>query len=475
LKQAVTLLEEVLQGNLFPDMVITVKKKLALAYLRLGERNNCVYNHSAAACILPISGNGIHKDQLGSSKAIEVYTELLEYDPSDLESKWLLNIAYMTLGKYPDAVPEKFLLKGLGVDEVTGIKPFAEVASNIGIAPKSMAGGAIMEDFDNDGDLDVIVSSWGLEEEGMHYFRNNGDGSFSDLSKSSKLNIIRGGLYIVQTDYNNDGYKDVYVARGAWKGVFGQEPSSLLRNNGDGTFTDVTVESGLNVIGPGQAAVWADFNNDGWLDLYVGKESVDPFDGRFAQLYINNKKGGFDDKSVEANCKIIGFIKGVTAGDYNNDGWMDIFVCGMDGSKRLLRNDGIKNSTIHFTDVSDAAGFTADNSKTFSTWFWDFDNDGWEDILMAGYGINDLSIAVAAASEAAKVPFNNVGGAILYRNNHNGTFTNVSDAMGLNKVIFAMGANFGDIDNDGYLDMYFGTGNPLFESISPNNVQKCGG
>ncbi|MEJ0080692.1 MAG: VCBS repeat-containing protein [Puia sp.] len=136
-----------------------------------------------------------------------------------------------------------------------------------------MGGGVIIDDFNNDGYLDIITSSWGLEDN-MHYYRNNKNGTFTDVSEVSGISKIKGGLNIIQADYNNDGYTDIFVLRGAWLREFGRQPCTLLRNNGDGSFTDVTVESGLLTFGPTQTAVWGDFNNDGWLDLFVGKETV---------------------------------------------------------------------------------------------------------------------------------------------------------------------------------------------------------
>ena len=108
----------------------------------------------------------------------------------------------------------------------------------------------------------------------MRYYRNNANGTFTDISDSSGLGYLTGGLHIMQTDYNNDGFKDIFVLRGGWKGKFGKQPNSLLRNNGDGTFTDVTKESGLLSFHPSQTATWADFNNDGWLDVFIGNETT---------------------------------------------------------------------------------------------------------------------------------------------------------------------------------------------------------
>ena len=147
------------------------------------------------------------------------------------------------------------------------------MASPLSLDVNNMAGGCIIDDFDNDGFLDIVTSSWGMDEE-MHYFRNNGDGSFTDQSASTKLKELTGGLNLMQMDYNNDGFKDIFVLRGAWlRGNYGKQPNSLLKNNGDGTFTDVTITSGMLSFHPTQTATWNDFNNDGWLDVFIGNES----------------------------------------------------------------------------------------------------------------------------------------------------------------------------------------------------------
>ncbi len=472
-QQALGSLDTVLRVTDQPAVSRLVRKIMAIAWLRIGERANCLYNHTAEACVFPIRGSGIHTNKTGSSHAIELYEGLLREDSTDLESRWLLNIAYMTIGQYPSGVPSPWLLKGLGEDSTEAgaakaeIKPFIEAAMGTGLDVNNMAGGSLVEDMDNDGNLDVVTSSWDLEES-MHYSHSNGDGTFTDRSALSGLKQITGGLNIMQTDYNNDGLKDIFVLRGAWKGHYGREPVSLLRNNGDGSFTDVTKVSGLFSLHPTQTAVWADFNNDGWLDVFVGAESSG--DEIFpCELYLNNHDGTFTESALAANCQVVDFVKGVTAGDFNNDGWPDIFISSLSGEKRLLRNDGIQNGCVHFTDVAEAAGIKANHSSTFSTWFWDFDNDGWPDILVCNYQ-NDKSLAAYSAAEALHQPIGRAGRLILYRNNHDGSFTDVSDTVGLTQVVFAMGANFGDIDNDGFPDMYFGTGNPLYQSVIPNKL-----
>jgi len=449
-----------------------VRNDLALAYLRLGERNNCISGHSSGSCIFPIRDKGVYTDPDASLKGIEMYQELLRQNPNDLTSRWLLNLAYMTIGQYPGKVPPQWLIPGLDTDTSSyKVKPFQDMAGSLKLnAHRNMAGGTIIDDFNNDGYLDIVTSCWDLEES-MHYFKNNGDGTFTDVSKESGLSAIKGGLNIIQADYNNDGFTDILVLRGAWLGEMGGQPVTLLRNNGDGTFTDVTVESGLLSFGPTQTATWADFNNDGWLDLFIGHETTSPYHPHPAELFINNHDGTFTNVTVQAGCDLLGFTKGVVAADYNNDGWPDIFVSNLDGHKILLKNKGVKSNIPQFEDVTHEAGLDKEITKTFPTWFFDYDNDGWPDIFVCGYKF-DGRLAQTAAAEALNLPLGDVGKMHLYRNNHDGSFTDVSKEVGLDRPVFAMGANFGDIDNDGWLDMYLGTGNPDFTSLIPNRMFK---
>ncbi len=214
-------------------------------------------------------------------------------DPTDLESRWLINLAYMTIGVPPQDVPKNYFIDfNSNKDSTAHIKPFKDVSIPTGLNTDNLAGGAIVEDFNNDGYLDLITSSWSLKE-GMHYFISNTKDGFTDVTEQSGLKEITGGLNIMQMDYNNDGFKDIFVTRGGWMANLGKEPNSLLRNNGDGTFTDVTEQSGLLTFRPSQTATWADFNNDGWLDVFVGNESTPDSEIFPCELYISNKNGTF--------------------------------------------------------------------------------------------------------------------------------------------------------------------------------------
>jgi len=461
-----------LTGN--PVIFNQLQQYFALASLRYGERTNCLDKHMAESCIFPLKGMGMHQDETGSRGAIKIYEQILKAHPDDLESRWLLNIAYMTVNGYPKQVPAAYLIPDLDKDTSgIAIKPFTDIAANLKLDTKNNAGGVITDDFNNDGYLDIITTDWIIGTGKMHYFKNDTKGGFTDVTEQAGLGSLSGGLNIIQADYNNDGYLDLFILRGAWlPGKFGKEPNSLLRNNGDGTFTDVTVQSGLLSFHPTQTAVWKDFNNDGWLDIFIGNETTATADPQPCELYLNNGDGTFKEVATEAGCNLTGFIKGVTSADYNNDGWPDIYISTVSGTRTLLKNDGLTGGKLHFTDVTHQAGLDDIHVKTFTAWFWDYDNDGWPDIFVCGYDPGQRSMAYATAAEALRQTDPGVSTMYLYHNNHNGTFTNVTKQAGLDKTCFTMGANFGDFDNDGYLDMYMATGNPDYKTLVPNRLFK---
>lgn len=445
-------------------------RDMGISYLRQGERANCIAGHAAASCVLPIHGLGVHQDKTGSLKAIDVYTKIVRNNPDDLESRWLLNLAYMTVNEYPENVPADLLIPGMEGDTIVKVKPFNDIAGGLAIDVNDMSGGSIVDDFDNDGYLDIVTSSIDLEEP-MHYFQNLRDGRFADISESSGLNKISGGLNLLQADYDNDGDKDILVLRGAWKGEFGEEPNSLLRNNGDRTFTDVTTQAGILTFHPTQTATWNDFNNDGWLDLYVGNESDIVRKLRPCEFYINNHDGTFTEIAAKAGADVKLFVKAVTSGDYDNDGWQDIFISTMNDQRVLLRNMGINNGNVTFRNVTAEAHIDRETNRTFTSWFFDYDNDGWLDIFSCDYTYaRPLSFYTAAEKLGRQEGCQKK--ILLYHNNHDGTFTEVATDLGLNRTTFGMGGNFGDIDNDGYLDMYVGTGNPQYQSLVPNKMYK---
>ncbi|HEY5228313.1 MAG TPA: CRTAC1 family protein, partial [Opitutaceae bacterium] len=255
-----------------------------------------------------------------------------------------------------------------------------------------------------------------------------------------------------------------------WMGTEGHYPCSLLRNNGDFTFTDVTEEAGLLRFHPTGTAVWFDYNNDGWVDLFIANESREG-DRNACELYRNNGDGTFTECAAENGLDLVGFFKGVVSADFNNDGRPDLYLSRLDGPKLLMRNDGPAGADASarakwkFTDVAEAAGVTEPPS-TFACWFFDYNNDGWPDIFVAGYAIEDVG---DVAADYLGLPYSGQR-AKVYCNNKDGTFTDVTRELGLDKLLPGMGANFGDLDNDGWLDFYVGTGNPDLSSLMPNRM-----
>jgi hypothetical protein len=459
--------EEILtQGGLKLDAATAGQMRVfkATAMLRLGEQENCIENHNSASCLFPLEPAAYHKLPRGSRGAIAFLTEQLKESPQDLSARWLLNLAYMTVGEYPDKVPAAFLIEPKTFQSDYNLQRFHDVAGPLGVNVNGLAGGCVLDDFDNDGLIDIMVSSWGFEGD-LHYFHNDGDGHFSDRTEEAGLAGLMGGLNIVQTDYNNDGFLDLLVMRGAWAGKAGRLPVSLLRNNGDGTFTDVTEEAGLGSAHPRQTAVWFDYDADGWLDLFIGNETTDLSDPDSCELYHNNRDGTFTECAAACGLNITRFVKGVTTLDYDNDGRPDLYISCRDSQNLLFHNDG-PDASGHwkFTDVTERSGLRA--ATNFSTWSFDYDNDGWEDIFVSGYSIRNVG---DIAADYLGLPNAGVRSK-LYHNNHDGTFSDVTEAAHLNHVFLTMGCNYGDLDNDGWLDFYLGTGNPDFSVLTPKRM-----
>jgi hypothetical protein len=457
---------------------------LAVSYLRIGEQENCIGSHTSDSCLLPIRSSGVHRFQSGSRHATEEFSTILKDDPDDLSARWLLNIAYMTLGEYPEKVPEDFLIPEEAFRSEYDLKQFHDIAPGLGLATVNHSGGAIMEDLDGDGYLDIMTSGSHIRDP-LHFYHNNADGTFSERTTEAGLSGLVGGLNLIHADYNNDGYPDVFVLRGAWMKKGGHHPDSLLRNNGNGTFADVTEEAGLLSFHPSQTAAWGDYDNDGWLDLFIGNES-DPQDPHPSELFHNNGDGTFTEcVAAVLGVADLGYVKGVVWGDYDNDGRLDLYVSRLGRLNALFHNNGpaqhvelagAGNSSqqgVHkkipswsFTDVSVRAK-VLEPSDSFPTWFWDYDNDGWLDIFVSGWralgGVGDVAADYLGLPHRGEPPR-------LYRNNRNGTFSNVTGSAKLNKLLLTMGCNFGDLDNDGFLDFYLGTGSPDLGMLTPNRM-----
>ena len=477
-----------LRGQLSPLMANQTLFRLGVAYLRQGETQNCCPNEigiesNPDSCILPLRDGAIHTQQEGSLQAITYLTEVLRNTtvelPLHLEARWLLNIAYMTIGGYPEQVPKPYLLPPEAFQSAKEMPRFTNIAPHLGLDTFDLSGGAIVDDFDNDSYLDIVVSTWDPAGQ-IRFFRNDRDGTFSERTEQAGLLGLYGGLNLLQGDYNNDDNVDILVLRGAWLEAAGQHPNSLLRNNGDGTFTDVTFDAGLGEVHyPTQTGSWGDYDNDGDLDLYIGNESTETFTAP-CQLFRNNGNGTFSDVAAQAGVQNYRFTKSVIWGDYNGDRLLDLYVSNFKGANRLYRNNGSGT----FTDV--AAELNIDlPMRSFPAWFWDFDNDGALDLYVSAYsaGIshlaaNALGISIGTPSPAAATesrttyhnrPNPNEGGLPhLYRGTGQGGFNEVAQQYNLVQPSAPMGSNFGDLDNDGYLDFYLGTGYPDYKNLMPS-------
>ena len=443
----------------YPDggEVQRLLEELAITSLKAGELSNRINPSARLVCTLPLGNQQGYEDAQASSNAIRYFLRLLEIDPENIKYRWLLNVSHMTLGTYPAGVPEQFLIPRELLATDYDIGRFQEVSSEVGLNAVNLAGGSIMDDFDNDGLYDIVTSTWDPGGP-IIYYHNDGTGMFSDYTARAGLAGQLGGLNIVQTDYNNDRLLDILVMRGAWLHNKGKMRMSLLRNNGDGTFSDVTRQANLAAPAyPSQSAAWADYDNDGDLDLFSCNESEPPLQFP-SQLFRNEGDGTFTDVASQAGVQNMRFCKGSVWGDYDNDGDPDLYVSNLLFENRLYRNNGDGS----FTDVAPALGVT-EPSSSFATWFWDYNNDGWLDLFVAGYGSKIENVA----ADYLGLP-NNGERMRLYRNDGGGGFTDVTRETGLYRVHLAMAANFGDMDNDGFPDFYLGTGAPSYDVVAPN-------
>lgn len=445
-------LMESIAGSVPKDVQQQVYYLFGVANLRDAETVNCVHCINSERCLFPISGAGVHEDKSSSRHALEYFTKALELNPEDRKARWLLNVTYMTLGEHPDKVPPQYLIdpaKFAGAQSPVG--EFSNIAGDLKINVKGCAGGVIVDDFDGDFDLDVVFSSWETNAS-LVYFTNNGDGTFTDNSKSANLEGINGGLNLVQGDYDNDGDLDVLVLRGAWLENFGRHPKSLLRNDGHGRFLDVTYAVGLGEDNyPTQSASWADFDRDGDLDLYVGNEAYP------CQLF-ENKGGRFSEITKQAGVINGGPTKAVAWGDYDQDGWPDIYVSNLGGANLMYRNqhDGT------FVNVAKELGIEGP-FFSFPVWFWDANNDGLLDLYVSSYkpGLEHVVGDYLGMPESTEPD-------AFYFGTAEGKFEDRREQYGFTRVTQPMGVNTGDIDNDGFLDFYIGTGYVDYEGLIPN-------
>ncbi|MHB1560162.1 MAG: FG-GAP-like repeat-containing protein [Isosphaeraceae bacterium] len=429
-----------------------------IAALRRGEIENCVACLGPSSCILPIAPEAVHQRTEGSREAIRWFTEYLDQRPDDLGARWLLNIASMTLGEYPGKVPAAYLIPTDAFRSRHEAGRFVNIAQGVGLGSRgpNMLGGSAFDDFNGDGRPDIMVLSgdWDL---GGSLFINRGDGSFEDRGGLSHLADQKMAVNLVHADYDNDGDLDVLALRGGWETPY---RLSLLRNRGDGVFDDVTVAAGLGEPIASQSAGWGDYDNDGLLDLYVAGEYHDRNATALnhCRLYHNRGDGTFQNVAATAGVLNERWAKGVAWGDYDDDGDQDLYVSNMNGPNRLYRNQG--DGT--FADVAPELGLTGPEDS-FSCWFWDYDNDGRLDLFVTGFNATLGDVVADQLGRPARGERPR-----LYHNLGPSGFREVAAEVGLDRVTLPMGSNFGDIDNDGFLDVFLATGRPPYSMLIPD-------
>ena len=412
--------------SVYPDLVPAFRE-LGEAYLRQGQLAN----------------------------AIQAYRLILELSPGDLLARWNLRLAYTQQGDDPADLERRYQItlseEGVATSPVT----FTDVAPQLGVATVSRGRGSAWGDYDGDGDADLFTVG---TMEPHHLYRNDGDGVFVDVTDAAGLADRPSGWASLFFDFDRDGDLDLLVTRDGW---LGDAPNSLYRNNGAGTFTDVADAAGVAGHTDSFTATLGDVDNDGWLDIYVANGISQP-QGASNALYRNRGDGTFVDIAPKAGVAHPGRSIGTAFGDYDNDGWLDLFVVNMDGPNALYRNNG--DGT--FADVTRQAGIAAPQDG-FVSFFFDYDNDGWLDLFATGWTRDMSEVLLSAvtgqpASERTRLA--------LYHNNGDGTFTDVTSRAGLARTYGAMAAQFGDMDNDGNLDIYLGTGAPPLDTREPNKL-----
>jgi len=327
---------------------------------------------------------------------------------------------------------------------------FTDIAEKAGVASTVFGSGCSAADYDNDGFVDLYLLNYGANA----LYHNNGDGTFTDVSKKSGLDDSRWSISAVWFDYNNDGWLDVYVGNylvyddGKFRDFYpaagypgplsySGQPSILYRNNGDGTFTDVTKEVGMwKPNGRAMSVTAADFNNDGRMDVFTANDAMENY------FFEGAPNGKFVEKALEIDLAFSEHGQGVSSmgpyfGDINRDGWFDVFVPNLNYVSLFVYNPQRKA----YDNRNDAAGLATILGQ-YAGWgsvIFDYDHDGWPDIFTVHGNAHHEYVQEDS----------------LVRNKGNGTFEDVSRRAGayFNEKYVGRGASWADIDNDGDIDL----------------------
>ncbi len=346
----------------------------------------------------------------------------------------------------------------------TGKLRFTDVTEQAGVGHIGYGMGVAVGDYDNDGYQDLYVTNFGHNV----LYHNNGDGTFTDVTREAGVDDVRWSTGAAWLDYDRDGYLDLFVANYLDFTIKGNKrcyaatgepdycrpamyrpvPARLFRNLGNGRFDDVTEEAGIgSALGPGLGVVCADFDGDGWMDIYVAN------DGAASHLWLNQGNGTFKEVGLASGTayNAEGLPQagmGVAAGDFDNDGDEDIVKTNLTREGcNLYRNDG-KGS---FYDATAEVGLLQATFPYtgFGTQWFDYDNDGWLDLFIA-----NGAVTIMESLRGSRYPFNQINQ--LFHNEGEGkrfreTTGIAGPAFKLSEV--SRGAAFGDIDNDGDIDI----------------------
>ena len=444
---------------------------LGVVALRRGDVENSLGRDKPLSHRFPISVAGIPTFKGGYREAIKQFRAALKGEPDDLRTRWLLNLTHMKAGDYPARVAPEHLItfEKPNPDADPAIR-FDDISRKAGLqeAGPNLGGVGIFDDFDGDSFPDLFLSTLNTDF-GSVFFHNKKDGTFQDGTEALGLEnqvYVKNG---VAADYDNDGRLDVFLIRGGDEKPY---RPSLLKNLGNGLFRDDTTVAGLSLPIASEAAAWGDYNNDGYVDLFVAGEFLPPKDKiepnfrpderNQCRIYENLKDGGFREVARDAGVDNPVCAKGGAWGDVDGDGDLDLFIANLNGPLRLFLNNG----NGRFNDATADAGFDG-TERGSSCWCWDYDNDGQLDLFVNDPGGN---FAEMVESKLPNAP------APVHRprlfHNEGGQFVDVGAEAGIDLAILPMGCNFADIDNDGYLDVFISQGINAVESLAPSLLFK---
>jgi tetratricopeptide (TPR) repeat protein len=401
------------------------------------------------------------------TEAARRFYEALQWRRNSVD-QWLFTLALDQQKGPRPPLPDfaLFPVETLKVDpDRAPLLEFEDIAPKLGIHHLNGNGTAAWGDIDGDGKIDLIVSGSGTF---IRVYRNEGD-RFTDVTEAVGLAKVPSGYSLNLIDYDNDGWPDPFISLNGWSGPM----RDMLFHNDHGKFTNVSQKSGADDPGSGFVSLWGDLDNDGLLDLVIANGVLQ--EGSVTQIYRNNGNGTFTNVTKAAGLNEppgYGAI-GIALGDYDKDGRLDILINGRDSApNRLYRNDG----KMHFTEVAAKAGILQPPHNGFVCFFMDYNNDGWPDILTTSLApweaaVEGLKKGYAPSSARSVHPDTSR----LFRNNGNGAFTDVTFQSKLYYPTGTMGAGVADLDNDGYLDLYIGTGDPQISRLEPNRLFRNNG